>query len=252
MKAALVVHRVTIDMSSNLETIKTAVNEAADHGVDLVLLPEAALTGLINSDDPYHDLPLGQKIPGSVTDILGGLCRKRSVWLAVGLLERDDDKLYDSAVLIDPNGKIQLKYRRISQGWHGEKANSSVYCQGKEIRKVETSLGSFAFLICGDLFDDSIVTRVRNVSPDWLLFPFARCFGNDVIDTQVHWDKVEKEQYVARVKLAGTTVLMTGYLADRDIGGGALGGAMVVRGDGFVIDSHPLDKTGILYVELQY
>jgi len=250
MKAALVVHHITIDMSSNLETIKTAVNEAADHGVDLVLLPEAALTGLINNDNPYHDLPLGQTIPGSATDILGGLCSKRGVWLAIGLLERDENRLYDSAVLIDPNGKIQLKYRRISRGWHGEKANPLVYCQGKEIRKVETSLGSFAFLICGDLFDDSIVTRLRNVNPDWLLFPFARCFFNDE-DVQTQWDKKEKEQYVAQVKLAGTTILMTGYLADRDIGGGAFGGAMVVRLDGFVIDSHPLDKSGILYIELQ-
>ena len=208
------------------------------------------MTGLINNDDPSHDLPLGQTIPGPATDILGDLCSKGDVWLAIGLLERDENRLYDSAVLIDPNGKIQLKYRRISPGWHGKKVNPLVYCQGKELHKVETSLGSFAFLICGDLFDNSIVARLRNVGPDWVLFPFARCFGNDA-DVQTHWDKEEKEYYVARVKLARTTMLMTGYLADTDIEGGAFGGAMVVRSDGFVIDSLPLDKSGILYAELQ-
>jgi len=250
MRVALVVHRVTLDMSSNMETIKTALNKAANHGADLVLFPEAALTGLINNDDPSHDLPLGQAIPGPATDILGGLCSERGVWLAIGLLERDENRLYDSAVLFDPNGKIQLKHRRISRDWHGKKANPSVYCQGEELRKVETSLGSFAFLICGDLFDDSIVARLRNVGPDWVLFPFARCFGNDA-DVQAHWDKEEKEHYLARVKVAGTTMLMTNYLADKDIGGGAFGGAMVVRSDGFVIDSLPLGKSGILYIELQ-
>ena len=249
MRAALVVHRVTIDTSSNMETIRVALNKAANHGADLVLFSEAALTGLINNDDPSHDLPLGQTIPGPATDILSDLCREKSVWLAIGLLERNASSLYDSAVLIDPNGKIQLKYRRISPGWHGEKANPTVYRQGEEIHKVETPLGSFAFLICGDLFDDSIVARLRNIGPDWLLFPFARRFGSDA-DAQTQWDREEKEFYVARVKLAGTTTLMTGYLADTDIGGGAFGGAMVVRPDGFVIDSFPLDKSGILYVEL--
>ena len=250
MRSALVVHRVTLDMSSNMETIKTALGKAANHGADLVLFPEAALTGLINNDDPSHDLPLGQTIPGPATDILGGLCRKAGIWLAIGLLERDENRLYDSAVLIDPNGKIQLKYRRISRGWHGKKADPLVYCQGNELRKVETSLGSFAFLICGDLFDDSIVARLRNVGPDWVLFPFERCFGNDA-DAQTQWNTEERDHYVARVKLVGTTMLMTNGLADTDIQGGNFGGAMVVRPDGFVVDSLPLYKSGILYTELQ-
>ena len=46
-------------------------------------------------------------------------------------------------------------------------------------------------------------------------------------------------------------MLMTNYVADTDIEGGAFGGAMVVRPDGFVIDSLPVDKSGILYIELQ-
>lgn len=250
MRAALVVHRVTLDMSSNMETIRTELNKAANHGADLVLFPEAALTGLVNNDDPSHDLPLVQAIPGPTTDILGGLCSKRGVWLAIGLLERDGNKLYDSAVLIDPDGKIQLKYRRISQGWHGKNANPLVYCQGTELRKVETPFGSFAFLICGDLFDDSIVARLRKVDPDWVLFPFARCFANDA-DAQILWDKEEQEIYVTRVKLAGITMLMTNLLADKDVGGGAFGGAMVVSPGGFVVDSLPLDRSGILCVELQ-
>lgn len=43
MRAALVVHRVTLDMSSNMDTIKTALNKAANHGADLVLMPEVKL-----------------------------------------------------------------------------------------------------------------------------------------------------------------------------------------------------------------
>jgi predicted amidohydrolase len=64
MKAALVVNRVLPDVDANLANILKAAHAAADEGADLVVFPEAALTGLINNDDPAHDLPLGQPIPG--------------------------------------------------------------------------------------------------------------------------------------------------------------------------------------------
>jgi hypothetical protein len=47
-----------------------------------VVFPEAGLTGLINNDDPAHDLPLGREISGAVTDRLAPLARERQLWLA--------------------------------------------------------------------------------------------------------------------------------------------------------------------------
>ena len=248
MKAALVVNRVLPDIDANLAAILNMANEAADAGTDLVVFPEAALTGLINNDEPSHDLPLGQVIPGPVTDVLARLTRERRIWLAIGLLEREGDRLYDSAVLLTPDGGIGLKYRRIQPQWHGRHADPSVYCQGTELPKVETQLGTFAFLICGDLFDDDLIQRVCNLRPDWLLFPFARRFRDRSYD-QEQWDREEKPEYAQRVKLAGITTLMTNYVADRDFSG-SFGGAMVVSSDGTVMDSFPLGKSGILLVNL--
>lgn len=73
-KAALIVPRLTADANVNLVTILRMATDAVRSGVSLILLPEAALTGLINNDDPMHDLPLGQEIPGPVTEILGNFC----------------------------------------------------------------------------------------------------------------------------------------------------------------------------------
>jgi len=247
MKAALVVNRVLLDIDANLTTILKMAKEAADAGADLAVFPEAALTGLINNDEPSHDLPLGQAIPGPVTDVLARLARERRIWLAIGLLERECDRLYDSAVLLTPDGTIGLKYRRIHPKWHGP-ADPSVYCQGTELPKVETSFGAFAFLICGDLFDDELIQRVRGLRPDWLLFPFARRFRDRSYD-QKRWDREEKPEYAKRVKLAGITTLMTNYISDRDFSG-SFGGAMVVSSDGTVVDSFPLGEAGILMVDL--
>ena len=59
-----------------------------------------------------------------------------------------------------------------------------------------------------------------------------------------------KGKYVQRVTITGVTTLMTNYLADRELLGGAFGGAMVVAGDGTLIDSFPLGKVGMLLVDL--
>lgn len=249
MKVALVVNRILPDTDTNLTEILKLANEASDTGADLILFPEAALTGLINNDIPSHDLPLGQVIPGPVTEVLSQLTRKRGFWLAIGLLERDGDKLYDSAILMTPEGRIGLKYRRIQPQWHGKEADPSVYCQGTKLSKLETPFGTFAFMICGDLFDDNIIKQLRDIKPDWLFVPFSRCF-NDGSYNQERWDREEKNEYIKQVKTVGVTTLMTNYIADKEMLGGAFGGAMIVLDNGTVIDSFPLGKVGMLLVNL--
>ena len=249
MRAALAVNRVTADHRRNLAEILDTIDEAAHNKADLILFPEAAVTGLVNNDAPAHDLQLGQEIPGAVTDQLARRSRDRGVWTAIGLLECEEGKLYDAAVMIAPDGDIKLKYRRIQPQWHGRDADPLTYCQGTDVAKVDTPLGSFAFLICGDLFDDAIIRRVKDAKPDWVLFPFARCFDDGSYD-QERWDKQERAEYVRRVGLVGITTLMTNYVADQQLSGGAFGGALVVSGDGTIQDSLPLGKVGLLEVTL--
>lgn len=250
MEVALVVNRVLPDVETNLATIVNMATEAASAGAEVVVFPEAALTGLVNNDDPAHDVPLGQPIPGPVTTKLAELTREQGVWLAIGLLEREDNRLYDTAVLLAPDGKIVLKYRRIHPGWHGPEADPSVYCQGTELPSAETPLGRFAFLICGDLFDNELVQCLRSLVPDWLLFPFARAFDDESYG-QERWEREEKPAYVQQVKRTGVTTLMTNYLGDKTLGTDhSFGGAMVVSGDGKVIASFPLGKAGMLLVDL--
>jgi predicted amidohydrolase len=249
MKAALAVHRVVHDVQANLSAILHGISQASEEGADLVLFPEAALTGLINDDRPSHDLPLGVEVPGPVMDQLAEAAARGGIWLGLGLLERERTRLYDAAFLIAPEGRIGLHYRRMQLQWHGPQADPSVYRQGKELPVVRTPLGTFAFLICGDLFDDPMVERFQALGSDWLLCPLARCFCDGAIDQQ-RWEEEELPDYVERVRRAGTTALMVNYLAGPDLLGGAFGGAWVVRPDGKVLASLPLGKEGMLLVDL--
>jgi predicted amidohydrolase len=249
MKAALIVNPVTPDIDANFGSIMEMAHEAADNGAELVLFPEAAITGLINNDIPAHDLPFGQPIPGSMTDILSDLAEERKIYLAIGILERDGDRLFDSAILFAPSGNIELKFRRISPRWHGAKADPAVYCQGNEITKCDTLLGSFAFMICGDLFDEELVRRVSALRPDFLLYPIARCFGKGPCN-QERWQREVMPEYAKQIKAIGVTTLMANYLDCGLKDDDSFGGAIVVRGDGTIIASLPIGKAGVLYVDI--
>ena len=165
MRAALAVHQISEHPETTLDRIVQTVHQSADAGADLVLFGEAAITGFIMNDDPGHDLPLEQQIPGPATDVLSDVAQKRGVWIATGLYERVHEHLYDSAVLLCLGGDIALKYRRIDPHWHGRDADPLVYKQGSAVGKVATPFGTIAFLICGDLFDDNLVRQVRELRP---------------------------------------------------------------------------------------
>ncbi len=247
MKAALCIVRVTEDVEANFRHIVDAILECPDD-TDLVLFPESSITGLINNDDPSHDLPIGQPIPGEYTHILSEIAIERNMHIGIGMLEREGKKLYDSAILITPGGDIALKYRRMTHGWHGKKADPKVYCKGNELKKARTTLGTFAFLICGDLFSDELIAQIQGSRPDWILFPFARCFEDGNYD-QKRWEE-ERRYYIERVKLAGSTTLMVNYLAGKGSNCENFGGAMVVSPMGEIIAEMPIGKEGELYVEI--
>jgi predicted amidohydrolase len=250
MKAALIVNPVGPLIQNNLDSIIELSNQAANAGAQIVIFPEAALTGLINDDNPEHDLPYGQDIPGEITDRLSELARKNSVLLAIGLLEREDGKLYDSALLFSSKGDIILKYRRITDRWHGSEADKLIYCAGNKIPAIQTEFGKMAFLICGDLFDNNLVTQFNKLKCDYLLFPFCRQF-NDCSFDQKHWEIIEQPDYARQVALIGTTSLMTNYLAVDSLNDDySFGGAMVISGKGEIIKSFPLGQSGMLLVDV--
>lgn len=250
MKIALAVPQITNSRSKNLKKVIRFVEIALKQGSHLVCFPEAVLTGLVNNDDPSHDLSLGIEIPGPETEVLVSLSRKSSISIALGILERDGNTLYDSALLITPDQGIVLIYRRITTGWHGYKADPTVYRHGTQIRVAETHLGTFAFLICGDLFEDSLIAEIRTVNPDFLLVPFARSFPDGSRD-QDKWNK-EKTFYIEQVKKAGVTTLLTNYLADESLEEDwSFGGAMVVLPDGTLHAEFPIGKEGMLVTPIE-
>jgi predicted amidohydrolase len=249
MRVGLVALEIQAHAAANLARMVAWANRLADEAVQLVVFPEACLTGLVNDDDPAHDLALGSPLPGPVLDVLARVARGRGVHIAFGLLERDAGRLFDTAVLLDDRGEVALHYRRITPGWHGRLADPAVYGQGYDLPVAETGLGRFACLLCGDLFDDDVTDRARGLVIDWLLFPLWRCVDDNAL-ARTQWAEKEESVYAARVARVGCTTFMVNALADATLRGGAFGGAWVRAPDGSPRATLAIGEAGALLVDV--
>ena len=92
----------------NLARILAYSGEAAGNGADLVVFPECALTGY-GFDSREEALPAAQAVSGPATDTVSALCSDLGIHVIFGMLEKVEDKLYNTAVHIGPDG-IAFKY----------------------------------------------------------------------------------------------------------------------------------------------
>src|SRR2546430_986977 len=97
----------------NLRRTLRLINEAADAGATLIVLPELANTGyaFATREEAYaHAEPVPD---GPTTRAWLAVARDRGVHLVAGLAECDGDgvRLFDTAVLLGPDGFIG-KYRK--------------------------------------------------------------------------------------------------------------------------------------------
>jgi len=112
MRAAAVQMDVRLgEVSHNLAVMLAKLHEAADHGAKLVVFPECALTGY-GFESREEAWPYAQAIPGPSVQSFAAECARREIWAIYGLLERDGECLYNSCVLVGPNGVVG-SYRKV-------------------------------------------------------------------------------------------------------------------------------------------
>ncbi len=79
----------------------------------LIVFGEASLGLYLNAKDPVnYQKQVAVSIPGKVTDSLGGLARSLQTCLAVGLIEKTQDTLYNTMIVFDTTGKIVARHRK--------------------------------------------------------------------------------------------------------------------------------------------
>jgi N-carbamoylputrescine amidase len=151
------------DLEFNMALAVSAAEEAARRNVDFLNLPEAADWGWLHQRARADALP----IPGKYSELLGELARRHRLWISAGCLEQAAGKVYNSAVVIDRDGRIVLKHRKIDTlAW----LTQHLYDRGnaEDIQTAETEFGRIGLTICADNFDLKHPSRVAELGA-WLL-----------------------------------------------------------------------------------
>lgn len=141
------------DIGKNLEIMEGLICEAqrdCEQDIDLIVFPELFITGY-NLRDNYHDV--AEKIPGKGKAQSGmyRLAKTYNIHIATGIVEKDGKSLFNSAILIGPEGYIG-HYRKQFLPNFGPFEEKMFFGEGDKTPVFETPFGKIGIQICYDIF----------------------------------------------------------------------------------------------------
>src|SRR6266576_2803934 len=109
LRVAAVQMRSSRNLDDNLSRITNSIHQSARQGARVVVFPECALSGYFA--ETVTNLTAGQ-ITAAAQQVTEA-CRQAGVYAVVGTAWREGDKLFDSALVITPTGKVLDRYHKI-------------------------------------------------------------------------------------------------------------------------------------------
>jgi len=129
----------------NLDLFCGQIDAAGKLGLDIVCLGEA-ITSVGTSKSTVQ---CAEPIPGPSTEQLGAEARRNRIWVVAGLMEAAGERVFNTAVLIDREGKLAGTYRKVHlprEEWRQGIEPGDAYPVFK------TDFGTIAIQICYDWF----------------------------------------------------------------------------------------------------
>jgi len=174
--AGIVLKWLRTEKEANYLRAEKLIEQAARGGAKLVCTTECFLDGYAIKDksipiDQYR--ALGEPIPaGAYYGRLADLADRLDIHLIAGMLEADGDHRYNTAVLIDPDGKLAGKYRK-----HKLEHELVRNTPGTDTPVFHTPFGRVAIMICADRRDPDLVKRLCDNGAELLICPSGGMFG---------------------------------------------------------------------------
>lgn len=153
--------------NTNLEGLTKLVTSALTEGAKLVVLPEMAATGY-RFPNPDVIRPLAETPKGPTFKAFAPLAKAHKAHIVVGFVEDHEGRLFNAAIAIGPEGKIEAHYRKRllyidDHTW----ANPG----DLPYPAFQTPYGTATIGICMDINDPRFVTHIRRTRPNVLCFP---------------------------------------------------------------------------------
>ena len=151
--AAVQMDIMLLDMAANLSHMEQAVKKAKEEkNADLVVFPELCSIGYIrerNKEFGKNYVKVADKVHGEFTEALGEIAKKYDVYIISGMTEahpRIPATLYNSAVLIDPQGCVAGLHRKV----HIPGYEKHYFIPANTTDVFHTDIGTIGIGICYD------------------------------------------------------------------------------------------------------
>lgn len=203
------------DKAANLAIAGRLATEAASRGAQLVVLPEVFAWSGPQAEEPS----VAETIPGPTCEAIGALATRLGIYVVAGsILERaGDDKVFNTCVLLGPDGAIRATYRKIhlfdvDLPGRVTVRESDTRQPGDAPVVAETSVGKLGLSICYDLRFPELYRHLAHRGASLLVVPAAFTTPTG----SAHWEvllrarAIENQSYVIAANqygpgLGGTT-----------------------------------------------
>lgn len=148
-----------------IHRMETWLRRAAEQNVELALFPELNVSGYVPA--PIAD-QIAEPVPGPCTEKVIQLAKQYGMTIAFGLIERDQDRLHCTHVLINENG-IVGKQRKI----HVPAQEQPFWSAGNSIEVFDIGKARVGVTICRDAFFDEMTRTLYFKGAEILLMPFG-------------------------------------------------------------------------------
>ena len=150
-------------MENSIEKAKSKTNE----NIDLIAFPELFITGY-NLRDNYNNV--SEKIPSNSPAQKGmkNLAKKHNITILTGIVERADKSLFNSAIMIGPEGYIGHCRKQYLPNF-GPFEEKTFFGEGNEITVFKTKFGNVGIQICYDLFFPEVSMKLAQKGADVII-----------------------------------------------------------------------------------
>lgn len=177
--AGIVLKWVEGDVAANYERAERLIRRAAANGAEIVATPESFLDGYAARNpsltaDGFR--ALAEPVPdGRYFARLQQLAHELDIYLVAAITERAAGAVYNSAVLLGPDGSLVGTYRKKFL-WPGE---AHLYTAGREIPVFETPFGKVGMMICFDRMQPQAIEELVARGVDLVFNPSGGSFGRE-------------------------------------------------------------------------
>lgn len=157
------------DIEASLERLSTQMTEASAAGSELLIAPEASLTGYNVS--PQQASTVAQSRNADSHEFLKARCLELDIGLVYGYIERDGDTLYNAVQVLSNTGDYLACYRK-THLW-GD-LDRSLFSAGEDLSPIVRYKGwQLGLLICYDVEFPETVRRLSLEGAELIVVPTA-------------------------------------------------------------------------------